>query len=45
MSSWVRFTVKVAEVPWRDVSAVTTLMVQPLIEIQLAAGDMVSASV
>ena len=38
-------TVKVVEVPCREVSVVTTLMVRPLIEIQLAVGDMVSVSV
>ena len=45
MSSRVVVTVKVVEVPCREVSVVTTLIVRPLIEIQLAVGDMVSVSV
>ena len=45
VSSRVVVTVKVVEVPCREVSVVTTLMVRPLIEIQLAVGDMVSVSV
>ena len=41
----VEVTVKVSDVPWREVSVVTTLIVVPEIEIQLADGDIVKTSV
>ena len=41
----VEVTVKVSDVPWRELSVVTTLIVVPEIEIQLADGEIVKVSV
>ena len=45
VSSNVVVTVKVVDVPCSEVSVVTTLTVRPVIEIQLAEGDIVRVSV